>query len=73
VTWASFVKTAYKAAREWGVQPSEFWSSSVQEWYWELESKYDAAQRMTPGLGGINKAEWAEARRRHKEKMKAIE
>lgn len=71
MTWASFVKAAYKAARDWGMQPSEFWSLSIQEWWWELGSRHETAQRMTPGLGGISKAEWAEGHRIHQDKMKA--
>lgn len=54
------------------MQPSEFWNLSIQEWWWELESRFHAAQRMTPGLGGISKADWAEAHRKHKAKMKVI-
>lgn len=53
------------------MQPSEFWSMSIQEWWWEAEIRREIALRMTPGLGGHSKADWAEAHRIHQEKMKA--
>lgn len=69
MTWAAFVKTAYKAARGWGVQPSEFWQMSPREWWWEFDSNLAAHKRMTPGRGGFSVAEWDDARRRHKERF----
>lgn len=71
MTWADFVKTAYKAAREWGIQPSEFWAMSPTEWWWEADSKIAFSRQTTKGAGGFSQAEWAEARRKHREKMKA--
>jgi hypothetical protein len=71
VTWADFVKAAYKAARDWGIQPSEFWAMSVQEWWWEADSKIAVSKRLKKGPSGFSEAEWEDARRRHREKMKA--
>lgn len=69
MTWAAFTKTAYKAAREWGMQPSEFWKLSPAEWWAEFDTKYLAQKRLDKKGGGFSAAEWDDARRRHKAKM----
>lgn len=70
MTWAAFVKTAYQAAREWGIQPSEFWALSPAEWWAEFDSKMRAQKRMKIGMGGVSQADWDEAVRKHKAKVK---
>lgn len=70
MTWADFVKAAYKAAREWGIQPSEFWSMSPREWWWEADTKISLSKRMTKQAGGFSQSEWEAARRKHKERMR---
>lgn len=69
MTWAAFVKTAYGAARSWELQPSEFWALSPQEWWWEFDQHLIEQRRMTKGTGGISQADWAAARRKHKERF----
>lgn len=71
MTWAGFVKAAYKSARDWGIQPSEFWAMSVAEWWWEADAKIRLSKKMTKGTGGISQADWEDARKRHKERMGA--
>lgn len=71
MTWADFVKQAYRSARDWGVQPSEFWALSPREWWWEADDKIRQAKAMRIGMGGHSELEWEEARKRHREKMKA--
>ncbi|PTW43894.1 MULTISPECIES: hypothetical protein [Rhodovulum] len=39
MTWAAFERQAYQAARDWGVQPSEFWAMSPAEWWAEADAK----------------------------------
>lgn len=71
MTWAAFVKRAYQAARDWGMQPSEFWGLSPQEFWWEFDAKLavqKAIEKQQGGKAGFTGAEWADARRRHKEK-----
>lgn len=73
MTWAAVVRRAYVAARGWGIQPSEFWAMSPEEWWLELDGHIETQARIeaqTPGLGGRTKAEWEEAKRRHREKMR---
>jgi len=55
VTWAAFVKRAYQAARDWGIQPSEFWKMSPWEWWTEFESKMEAQKRLADHMGETNK------------------
>jgi hypothetical protein len=54
--------------------PSEFWLLSPQEWFWELDAKVEEAKRMQPSNeesgSAFSQSEWADARRRHAEKMK---
>lgn len=69
MTWADFVRTAYKSARSWGMQPSEFWSLSPQEWWWEFDEKLLEHKRLTKKGGGLSQADWEAARRKHKERM----
>lgn len=71
MTWADFVKTAYKTARDWGMQPSEFWNLSPQEWWWEADAKIRLGKQLKIGRGGISEADWEDARKRHQEKMRA--
>lgn len=35
----------YLAARDWGIQPSEFWDMTVGEWLLEADAKYRASPR----------------------------
>lgn len=81
MTWAAFVKRAYQAARDWGMQPSEFWALSPWEWWIELDAKIEASKRIEERIGeaksgkkggGFTNAEWAAARKKHAEKMKAM-
>jgi len=78
VTWAAFTRTAYQAARGWGIQPSEFWAMSVWEWWAELDAKIIENRKIREMSGGrkgggtntsFAPAAWAAARKRHKEKM----
>lgn len=76
MTWAALVRNAYRAAREWGIQPSEFWAMSPAEYWAEFDTKYEMAQRLKDGgkQGGkspFSQAEWEDARRRHKERKRA--
>lgn len=69
MTWAAFVKSAYQAARGWDIQPSEFWSMTPQEWWWEFDQRLLDHKRLTKKGGGLSEADWADARKRHKERM----
>lgn len=51
------------------MQPSEFWSLSSQEFWWEYDTKIESHKRTQKGLGGHSIAEWEEARRKHRKKM----
>ena len=61
------------------MQPSEFWGLPVSDWWIELdaklaesramEEKMDEVRTGKPNGGGFSKAEWADARKRHKERM----
>ena len=83
MTWAAFVRKAYQAARDWGMQPSEFWRLSPWEWWAELDAKIEAQERIDEALneakggkakgGGFSRAEWDKARAKHSEKMKAMQ
>jgi hypothetical protein len=44
---------------------------SVQEWWWEADSKIEVSKRTTKKAGGFTEAEWDAARRKHRERMKA--
>jgi hypothetical protein len=44
---------------------------SVQEWWWEADSKIAVSKRITKKSGGFSEAEWDAARRKHRERMKA--
>ena len=78
MTWAAFVKKAYQAARDWGIQPSEFWRMSPWEWWAELDSRIIANRAIEERLeeaktgkkpgGGFSGKEWEDARRRHRER-----
>ena len=81
MTWAAFVKRAYQAARDWGMQPSEFWGLSPWEWWTELDAKVAESRAIEERIDGakagksggtFSKAEWTEARRKHAEKIKAM-
>lgn len=69
MTWATFSKRAYQVARDWGMAPSEFWKLSPLEWWWEFDAKVEANARLTGSRGGFSKAQWDEARRKHKERF----
>lgn len=83
MTWAAFERSAYQAARSWGMQPSEFWALPVADWWAELDAHIAEARRLEDRLkdakagkvGGsaFSEAEWAAARKRHAEKMKAMQ
>lgn len=74
MTWAAFERSAYQAARSWGIQPSEFWNMAISDWWVELDAKIEESRRLE-GLtgnkkgGGFSQAEWAKARAKHKAKM----
>ena len=75
MTWAAFVRTAYQAARDWGMQPSEFWRLSPWEWWSELDAKMKAQEQIEKIMGkgksaGFSSGEWDAARKKHSEKMK---
>lgn len=70
MTWAAFVKSAYQAARNWDMQPSEFWALSPLEWWWEFDARMAAQKRLTNKGGGFSGADWEAARKRHKERMR---
>lgn len=64
------------------MQPSEFWALPVADWWVELDAKIVEARQMEEkleemrgkgkGSGNVfSSAEWAEARRKHAEKMRA--
>ena len=77
MTWAAFVRKAYQAARDWGIQPSEFWRLSPWEWWVEFDAKVAESRRIeersggNKSGGGFSKSEWNAARKKHAEKMKA--
>ena len=52
------------------MQPSEFWQLSPQEWWWEFDQRMHEQKRLTQKGGGLSQAEWEEARRKHKERMR---
>lgn len=83
MTWAAFERNAYQAARSWGIQPSEFWQLPVADWWVELDAKLVEARQMEERLdqaktgksarGAFTNAEWDAARKKHAEKMKAMQ
>lgn len=44
---------------------------SVQEWWWEADSKIAVSKKVKQGASGFSETDWDDARRRHREKMKA--
>lgn len=36
----------YRVARDWGIQPSEFWGMTVAEWLEEAGGKIEQVERM---------------------------
>jgi len=74
VTWARFVKTAYRLARDWGIQPSEFWGMSPWEWWMEFDAKIETNRRIEEMKSPTRKvgtsADWDRAWEAHREKMK---
>lgn len=84
MTWAAFERSAYQSARSWGMQPSEFWTLPVADWWAELDGKIAEARQMEDRLEEIrsgnvkgksnvfSRSEWEAARRKHSEKMKAM-
>lgn len=58
------------------MQPNEFWDLSPQEWWWEFDFKFRSQKavkdQMARSSGKPTEAEWAEARKLHKEKMKLL-
>lgn len=65
------------------MQPSEFWALSPWEWWIELDAKLEANKRIEDRLedakagkkggGAFTRAEWEAARKKHAEKMKAMQ
>lgn len=35
----------YLSAREWGIQPSEFWEMTIGEWLLEASSQWEKSQQ----------------------------
>ena len=79
MTWAAFARRAYQAARDWGVQPSEFRALSPAEWWAEFDARMDANDRIEAemqthkrpgGRSEFSKAQWDAARKAHSEKMR---
>lgn len=62
---------AFKLARTWDVQPSEFWQMSPTEFWWEYDARARQRKMSEPGLGGASKFEWEEARKRFKKRKQA--
>lgn len=67
-------------ARDWGVQPSEFWEMSTQEFWWEFDAKVETHKRITDGStmssnssGGFSGSEWSEARKQFSAKKRELE
>ena len=62
------------------MQPSEFWRLPIDDWWCEFDAKMAEARAMEEKMaeaqggkakgGGFTKAEWEDARRRHKERQK---
>lgn len=81
MTWAAFERTAYQAARSWGMQPSEFWRLPIADWWAELDAhiaenrlvneRLEQAKGGGKGKSAFSGAEWQAARRKHSERMKA--
>ena len=74
MTWAVFVDHAYCAARDWGHSWRDFMDLPIPFWWTEFDGKLRMQKKLeqaesgkTPGLGGFSKADWAEAKKRHKE------
>lgn len=77
MTWAAFARRAYQAARDWGVQPSEFRALSPAEWWAEFDARMEANDRIEEavaeakrGKQGFTKAEWDAARKAYSEKKR---
>lgn len=72
MTWADFERSAYKASRNWDMQPSEFWGISPQEWWWEYDMRVAEAEEVKKAIGK-NKTtatpDWDRLRKLHKAKM----
>lgn len=51
----------YLWAREWGIQPSEFWQMTIPEWWLEYELRAPAEQGER-FAGGLTRAEVDELR-----------
>lgn len=77
MTWAALERDLYQAARMWGIQPSEFWTLPVYDFWAEMDSKIIEANKLKEitagnkaGMKGFSTpAQWEDARRRHREKM----
>lgn len=63
---------AYGLAREWGMRPDDFWALSLTEFWWELDFRAAAQQKLKKPASGnkFSDEDWAAARRLHAEKMK---
>jgi hypothetical protein len=44
---------------------------SVQEWWWEADTKIALSKTLKKGAGGFSSAEWDAARRKHSNRVKA--
>ncbi len=54
------------------MQPNEFWSLSLTEFWWEFDSNVAQNKTTKPGSRGpgkFSRAEWEAARKKHREKM----
>lgn len=41
---------------------------SLQEWWWEADSKIAVSRKLIKKAGGFTEQEWIEARRKHRDK-----
>ena len=63
------IRAAYKnAVGAMGLAPSEFWSMSVREYLWAMEYHVEVAAQQQRDAGEVPEVDWADARRRHREK-----
>jgi len=53
-----------------GLQPSEFWEMTTQEWWWMFDHKLVTSERIKDP-GHTSQSEWDAARQKHREKMAA--
>jgi hypothetical protein len=62
------VEFAFCTARDWHIQPSEFWAMSPCEFWWEFDAKLKQQNRLEEQAkrseirNGFSGGEWADAR-----------